>query len=291
MDHEALEHIQRDAAGVYDTEPLKESILSRRDFSKALGALILVTAGSGITAAVARNQAEHEVEAAAPSAEALPPPEPTAEVPPPAEATKVITAESLPDLGIPWLPVSVRYWGNEILAAAEAHQVDPQLVAVIMTIESGGWPEAVSRADCLGLMQIWPPTGSSLASVLGLAEGQYDLFNPATNTTFGALNLRQLLNLYQPPGETVPSDHTVQLVAVGYNGGVGRVKNLLAGKPIPHETEVYSNYAVEIWQQRHQPTSPAFERWYSPNHGNGNILITKAHEYFAAHDIHFDKPL
>jgi hypothetical protein len=198
-----------------------------------------------------------------------------------------ISVESLPDLGIQWLPPSVRYWGNEILAAAATHQVDPQLMAIIVTLESGGWPEALSRAEAQGLMQIWPPTGRSLASVLGIAEGQYDLFDPATNTNFGALKLRQLLDRYQPAGETTPSDYTVQMVATGYNGGEGRANNLLAGLPIPHETSVYSGYAVEMWQQRHLPTSPAFERWQSPDYGNGNILITKAHEYFAPRGVQF----
>lgn len=199
----------------------------------------------------------------------------------------VIKAEQLPDLGIPWLPPSVRYWGNEIIAAAAEYQVDPQLVSIIVTLESGGWPEAASPANAQGLMQIWPPTGQSLAASLGLAEGQYDLFDPATNIRFGALKLRQLLNVYQPLGEITPSDYTIQLVATGYNGGEGRINNLMAGLPIPRETAVYSNYAVELWQQRLQPTSAAFERWQSPEYGNGNTLITKANESFAARGIRF----
>lgn len=196
--------------------------------------------------------------------------------------------ETLPDLGIPWLPPTVRYWGNEIQSAAAAYQVDPQLISIIITLESGGWPQAISPAEAQGLMQIWPPTGRSLAAELGMAEGQYSLLEPVTNTTFGALKLRQLLNSYQPPGEITLSDYTIQMVSMGYNGGEGRVNNHLAGLPIPRETQIYSSYAVEMWQQRAQPSSLAFERWKSPDFGNGNYLISKAQEFFAAQGIFFE---
>src|SRR4051812_40345318 len=64
---------------------------------------------------------------------------------------------------ISWLPSTVKRWQGPINEAAKKYNVDPNLVAIIMTLESGGYAKAGSSADAHGLMQITPPTAKEIA--------------------------------------------------------------------------------------------------------------------------------
>ena len=50
----------------------------------------------------------------------------------------------------------MRRWEPLILKHAAQHQIDPDLVAAVMTVESSGNPNAVSYAGAVGLMQVMP---------------------------------------------------------------------------------------------------------------------------------------
>ena len=50
----------------------------------------------------------------------------------------------------------MRRWEPLIVKHATRHGIDPDLVAAVMTIESGGNPNAVSVAGAVGLMQVMP---------------------------------------------------------------------------------------------------------------------------------------
>ncbi|MGB3713425.1 MAG: transglycosylase SLT domain-containing protein, partial [Candidatus Promineifilaceae bacterium] len=50
----------------------------------------------------------------------------------------------------------VRYWEQDILGWAKEYDLDPDLVAIIMQVESCGDPQAVSIAGAQGLFQVMP---------------------------------------------------------------------------------------------------------------------------------------
>lgn len=50
----------------------------------------------------------------------------------------------------------MRRWEPLILKYAAQYQIDPDLVAAVMTVESSGNPNAVSYAGAVGLMQVMP---------------------------------------------------------------------------------------------------------------------------------------
>src|SRR3990172_9300095 len=50
----------------------------------------------------------------------------------------------------------VQHWSRKIAAWAGAYQLDPNLVATVMQIESCGMPSAVSSAGAQGLFQVMP---------------------------------------------------------------------------------------------------------------------------------------
>jgi len=88
---------------------------------------------------------------------------------------------------------------------------DPYLVAAVMREESSFNPRAVSITGALGLMQIMPKTGRTLARELG--EDDFDskeLFDPRTNIRYGSHYLNDLSKLF---------DNNAILAIASYNAG------------------------------------------------------------------------
>jgi len=123
-----------------------------------------------------------------------------------------------------------------VVEAATKHQVDPRLIAAVVTVESKWNHNAVGQAGELGLMQILPSTGAWLARRAGLQE--YDLADPKTNLDFGAFYLSILLQEYGTPERAL---------AV-YNGG-----------PNAAESWQTNLYAIRVMKEYNKP-APAAER-------------------------------
>ncbi|MFW5940598.1 MAG: transglycosylase SLT domain-containing protein [Chloroflexota bacterium] len=94
----------------------------------------------------------------------------------------------------------VRHWEPQIVAWASAHGLDPNLVAIIMQIESCGDPNAVSSAGAQGLFQVMP-------FHFGAEENMQD---PETNARRGLAYFVERLN--QTNGD-------IGKAFAGYNGG------------------------------------------------------------------------
>ena len=58
----------------------------------------------------------------------------------------------------PWIPSTVKRWQPQIEANAKKYNIDPTVIAIIMTLESAGYSKAVSPDDAQGLMQVTPLT-------------------------------------------------------------------------------------------------------------------------------------
>jgi hypothetical protein len=138
---------------------------------------------------------------------------------------------------------SVLYWEKDILRWAAEWDLDPNLVATVMQIESCGDPRALSNAGAMGLFQVMPYHFTS-------AEAPY---NPDTNALRGMAYLQKALNTYQ-------SD---RLAFASYNGGIGT-----AAKPEafwPNETVRYTYWGTGIYQDAHagKQYSPRLEEWFA----------------------------
>ncbi|HSM56449.1 MAG TPA: transglycosylase SLT domain-containing protein [Candidatus Sulfomarinibacteraceae bacterium] len=94
----------------------------------------------------------------------------------------------------------VRHWEPQIVAWASAHGLDPNLVAIIMQIESCGDPNAVSSAGAQGLFQVMP-------FHFGAGENMQD---PDTNASRGLTYFVE--RLHQTNGD-------IGKAFAGYNGG------------------------------------------------------------------------
>lgn len=111
------------------------------------------------------------------------------------------TAVQLPTATLsPIFAAPVHHWEPQILAWAEAHGLDPDIVATIMQIESCGDPHAQSHAGATGLFQVMP---------FHFEPGE-DAFDPETNAFRGMSFFTYVLDL---------SKGDIGRALAGYNGG------------------------------------------------------------------------
>jgi soluble lytic murein transglycosylase-like protein len=129
--------------------------------------------------------------------------------------------------------------GGDLRALAEAvarrHGLDPDLVAAVVSVESGFRPEAVSPKGAQGLMQLMPKTAASL--------GVADALDPEQNLDGGNRHLGELLTLYG--GDLVRA-------LAAYNAGQGAVQRH-GGVPPYRETRTYVRKVLERYQGKKAP--------------------------------------
>lgn len=96
----------------------------------------------------------------------------------------------------------VRTWSGEISHWAVEFELDPNLIALVMQIESCGHPNVHSPVGAMGLFQVMP---------FHFKEGE-DPLDPQTNALRGLSYLARSLDL---------SNGRIDLALAGYNGGHG----------------------------------------------------------------------
>jgi soluble lytic murein transglycosylase-like protein len=136
----------------------------------------------------------------------------------------------------------VQYWADQIVAWAAQHDLNPDMVATVMQIESCGDPNAVSRAGAQGLFQVMP---------FHFAAGE-DMQDPDTNASRGMSYLVERLK--QTNGD-------VGRAFAGYNGG-----HVAAGSSWDrwaHETQRYYVWSTGIYGEAQEglTESPTLARW------------------------------
>ena len=120
--------------------------------------------------------------------------------------------------------------GIDILRSTIRSQVSPALVLAVITVESAGKPDAVSRAGAQGLMQLMPATAERFGVIDSLASSQ--------NITGGVKYLNWLMDEF---------DRDPILVLAGYNAGEGSVRKH-AGVPPFAETRDYVPKVLAAFQ-------------------------------------------
>ncbi len=136
----------------------------------------------------------------------------------------------------------VRYWESKIVEWSEAQNLDPNIVATIMQIESCGNPEAVSTAGAQGLFQVMPFHFSGGESML----------DPDTNAMRG-------LNFYNEQLRYTGND--IMLSFAGYNGGFAASGGSYSNWP--DETKRYHTWAKGIYEdaQSGATSSETLDTW------------------------------
>jgi beta-lactamase regulating signal transducer with metallopeptidase domain len=123
-----------------------------------------------------------------------------------------------------WLPPSILVHRPLIEEAARRYGLDPNILAVVVLVESGGDAAARSPFGARGLMQVMPKTGAAIARERRRPFREDDLEDPAYNLDVGAFYLaKQLSDFASTPN---PLDAAV----AAYNGGESQVRAWLSGQ-------------------------------------------------------------
>ncbi len=143
----------------------------------------------------------------------------------------------------PIFRIEIHYWADSILRWAAASQLDPNLVATIMQIESCGDPRARSSAGAMGLFQVMPFHFYAVD----------DPYNPDTNAERGLAYLTKSL---------ATGGGNARLAMAGYNGGIGIIGR--SEWSWSAQTKRYVQYGAPIYKdaQNGSNSSTALNDWY-----------------------------
>ncbi|MDD3840618.1 MAG: lytic transglycosylase domain-containing protein [Clostridia bacterium] len=118
-----------------------------------------------------------------------------------------------------------------IFKYSDKYEIDPYLVASIISVESNFDPNARSHKDALGLMQITSPTAIWIAHKIDYKQfSEKMLFDPEINIMFGCWYID---NLREEFGDNLRN------ILAAYNGGRGNVNKWLSDKN-------YSNDGISL---------------------------------------------
>ncbi|MEP7137909.1 MAG: lytic transglycosylase domain-containing protein [Chloroflexota bacterium] len=137
----------------------------------------------------------------------------------------------------------VQHWSADIIRWANASALDPNLVAVILQIESCGNPSARSGAGAMGLFQVMP-------FHFRFGENPYD---PETNALRGLNYLARSLQA---------ANGDARLALAGYNGGIGVIAR--SEWTWQAETKRYVYYGAPIYEDARNgaASSVMLDEWY-----------------------------
>lgn len=150
------------------------------------------------------------------------------------------------EIGRTFFPIPYR---DVIIQNAQSNGLDPELVAAVISVESGFDPNAVSSRGAIGLMQVMPETGQWVGKQVGRTDITKDtLRSHETNIYVGTWYLRYLLN-------QLDQDEVLSLAA--YNAGWNRVQDW-------RKQKVWSGKVDELHQIPFPETRKYVERvlWY-----------------------------
>lgn len=122
----------------------------------------------------------------------------------------------------------VLYWKERIYSWSSDYDMDPNLIATVMQIESCGGPTATSYAGAIGLFQVMPFHFQD-------SEDPYDI---ETNAYRGLNYLKRAMDA---------SNGDVSLALAGYNGGISVIKN--PSSTWVDETQRYVYWGSGIYQE------------------------------------------
>ncbi len=170
---------------------------------------------------------------------------------------------------------SVWWWRNDIYRWAEEYELNPNIIATLMQIESGGLPTAGSGAGALGLFQVVPRWHVNYDK----GEVDSDLYEPDFNAWKGMIFYNSCL---------ARADNDPIRAAACYNGGA----SLLSKDPAywPDETKAYVKWFSWIEDAFNAAeTNALFEQHVSGCSRPGGLCV-RALEWQYAHPRDDNEP-
>lgn len=153
-------------------------------------------------------------------------------------------------------PKRVDQWRDLIRSASNKWGIPASLIAGVISIESGGIPEAKSPAGALGLMQLMPSTynwlmGRPKGTPVDFAEAT----DPERNIDLGSNLLRKLM---------VSTGGNLVALAADYNAGKQRCGNLAECQPDDWNLKVNCGYVDHVLGGYNAAIDAGYEPYASP---------------------------
>jgi len=150
----------------------------------------------------------------------------------------------------PFFTDQVQYWETDISRWSDAYEIEPNLMATIMQIESCGHPTVVSGAGAQGLFQVMP---------FHFSAGE-DMLDPHANAYRSANFIREC---------TTYANGDIGLILACYNGGPSVTWRSF--DTWPNETQRYYVWGLSIYRDAVAFTehSPNLDNWL--NAGGVNL--------------------
>jgi len=157
----------------------------------------------------------------------------------------------------PLFTPEIQYWEPKIAAWSEEWNLDPNLVATVMQIESCGHPNAQSSAGAMGLFQVMSYH----------FRGSEDPYKPDVNAKRGLSYLKNALHA---------RGGNARLALAGYNGGIGGSQRPESAWPA--ETIRYAYWGAGIYADAKagKDHSARLQEWLA---AGGASLCSKAGNY------------
>jgi soluble lytic murein transglycosylase-like protein len=172
----------------------------------------------------------------------------------PATVNRVIPLPGYSSTIAPLFTPEVEYWSEHLRRWGAQYNLDPNLLATVMQIESCGFSSVSSSAGAQGLFQVMP---------FHFAAGENQI-DPETNAMRGANHLNDCLGW---------SNGDPGLAMACYNGGPSVLQRAFANWPA--ETQRYYNWGRLIYQdaQQNLSTSATLDQWLN---AGGSVLCNRA---------------
>ena len=159
-------------------------------------------------------------------------------------------------------PDTIKKWSKE-------YNEDPFLVAGILMLESGFNPQAQSPVGALGMAQIMPSTGRSIAQGVGKTDfTTNDLYNPEIAIQFATWHIHVLKEEY--------GGNEVAALAA-YNAGPDAVEKHGGIPPYP-ETRDYIKRIQSGYKNANIRTRTVIYKYYD---GDGKLVLTNDPRLYA----------
>ncbi len=147
-----------------------------------------------------------------------------------------LAATLLGNLETGLLPEEISRVAVAIAAESSRAELPAELVLALIQVESSGFNFAVSPRGAMGLMQLMPATGESVARRIGMRWlGPQTLFDPVANVRLGVVYLHELIDRYG----------SWKAALAAYNWGPTRIgERLQRGESLP---AVYAQKVLSIY--------------------------------------------
>ncbi|MGB9597728.1 MAG: lytic transglycosylase domain-containing protein, partial [Candidatus Poribacteria bacterium] len=167
-------------------------------------------------------------------------------------------------------------YSDLVFKYSKSNKIDPYLVFAVILEESRFDPNAISRSNANGLMQVMPDTGKYIAKQIDLKKFSVEnLFDPDTNIKLGSWYMSNLINSFNNYIKSYFSNKNIDkqsldyneialiLAVGGYNGGPNRIKNWIEEYEIDDIDEFVESIPIQETKNYIKKVMDSYETYKS----------------------------